>query len=195
MNDKIIDNYLTEQENCISKIKKDLTNEIKLIYEKLYSAQQTGNKVYLIGNGGSSSTATHFSSDLLKTAITKNRHRFKAFSLSDNIHVLLAWANDTSYEDIFYNQLKNLLEENDILLAISGSGNSPNILKAVDYANSINAITIALTGGDGGKLAQSSQINLVIPSDDMLTIETMHLLICHLITTIFRNEDTPMFSY
>ena len=195
MNYKIIDKYLDEQCNCILKIKKNLANEIKLISETLISAKETGNKIYLIGNGGSSSTATHFSSDLLKTSITKNKTRFKAFSLSDNIPVLLAWANDTSYEDIFSSQLENLLEKNDILIAISGSGNSPNILKAVNYANSVNAITIAFTGIGGGKLAKLSRIKLVIPSDDMLTIETMHLLICHLITTIFRSEDTPMFSY
>ena len=195
MNYKIIDKYLDEQCNCILKIKKNLVNEIKLISETLISAKETGNKIYLIGNGGSSSTATHFSSDLLKTSITKNKTRFKAFSLSDNIPVLLAWANDTSYEDIFSSQLENLLEKNDILIAISGSGNSPNILKAVNYANSVNAITIAFTGIGGGKLAKLARIKLVIPSDDMLTIETMHLLICHLITTIFRSEDTPMFSY
>ena len=195
MNYKIIDKYLDEQCNCILKIKKNLANEIKLISETLISAKETGNKIYLIGNGGSSSTATHFSSDLLKTSITKNKTRFKAFSLSDNIPVLLAWANDTSYEDIFSSQLENLLEKNDILIAISGSGNSPNILKAVNYANSVNAITIAFTGIGGGKLAKLARIKLVIPSDDMLTIETMHLLICHLITTIFRSEDTPMFSY
>ena len=145
--------------------------------------------------GGSASTASHFTSDLLKTAITKDTKRFKAYSLTDNMPVVLAWANDSSYDEVFKNQLESQIEENDVLITLSGSGNSTNVIKANEYANEVSAHTIAFTGKDGGKLAKIAKINLVIPSDDMLTIESMHLLICHLLITMIRKQGKPMFTY
>ena len=134
-------------------------------------------------------------SDLLKTSITKDEKRFKATSLSDNIPVILAWSNDKSYDTIFVEQLKNFLQEGDVVIAISGSGNSLNVINAINYANQINAKTISLTGRDGGKLSEISKISLIIPSNDMLTIETMHLCVCHLLITLIRNKGQPIFSY
>ena len=148
-----------------------------------------------MGNGGSASTATHFTSDLLKTSIIKSKKRFKAHSLSDNIPVVLAWANDDEYNNIFLGQLENFLKKNDIVIGFSGSGNSENVIKAIEFANNNNATTISFTGKGGGKISKISQINLTIPSDDMLTIETMHLLICHLLTTMIRSDGEPQFSY
>lgn len=193
--DEIICNYLNAQTTCISKIMKDSLIKIKEIFHTLLTARNGNKKIYIIGNGGSASTATHFTSDLLKTSITKNNKRFKAFSLSDNVPVVLAWANDSSYNDIFASQLENLLEKNDVVIGMSGSGNSINVLKATEYANKVGAITISLTGKGGGKLAGISKINLTVPSDDMLTIETTHLLLCHLLTTMIRAEGEPLFSY
>ena len=148
-----------------------------------------------MGNGGSASTASHFVADLLKTSITNENNRFKAISLTDNIPVLLAWSNDESYENIFSNQLENFLQKNDIVIGISGSGNSENVLNAIQLANKKQAITIGLSGKGGGKLSELAKINLIVKSDDMLTIETIHLLVCHLITTIIRSEGTPKFTY
>ena len=124
----------------------------------------------------------------IKSSVNKN-------SLSDNIPVILAWSNDKSYESIFVEQLKNFLKEGDIVIAISGSGNSQNVINAINYANEINAQSISLTGGDGGKLSEISKINLLIPSNDMLTIETTHLCVCHLLTTMIRSKGQPIFSY
>ena len=148
-----------------------------------------------MGNGGSASTATHFVSDLLKTSLVKKRNRFKAFSLSDNIPVILAWANDTSYDEIFTGQLENMLDKDDVVIGISGSGNSQNVLNGIKFANKMKAITISLTGQKGGKISKISKINFTVPSNDMLTIETMHLMICHLITTMLRNTGKPVFEY
>ncbi len=148
-----------------------------------------------MGNGGSASTASHFTADLLKTSILENENRFSAFSLVDNIPVILAWANDESYENIFLGQLKNLLKQGDIVIGFSGSGNSKNVIKAFEYANQLNSITISLTGGNGGKLSKISKYNLNINDNDMLTIETGHLLICHLLTTLIRSNGKPMFEY
>jgi len=107
----------------------------------------------------------------------------------------MSLANDSTYEDIFVGQLENFLEENDIVLGISGSGNSKNVIKAIEFANKNNNQTISLTGKDGGKLSQISKINLTIPSDDMLTIESFHLMICHLLTNLFRKSGKPLFTY
>jgi D-sedoheptulose 7-phosphate isomerase len=192
--ENVIQDNLDAQIKVISELKKN-TNVIKKILEILLEARDKDKRIYVIGNGGSASTATHFVSDLLKTSITKNEKRFKAMSLSDNIPVILAWSNDKSYDSIFVEQLKNFLEEGDIVIAISGSGNSLNVINAINYANKINAKTISLSGRDGGKLSKISEINLIVPSNDMLTIETVHLCICHLLTSIIRSNGEPLFSY
>ena len=191
---EIINDYFDNQLSCIGDLKK-FSETIKIIFQKLISARDNGNSIFIMGNGGSASTATHFTSDLLKTAITKNEKRFMVHSLSDNTPVVLAWANDVEYNNIFLGQLENFLKKDNIVIGISGSGNSENVIRAIEFANSQNAITITLTGKDGGKLAKLSQINLTVPSDDMLTIETMHLMICHLITTMIRSGGEPQFSY
>ena len=191
---EIINDYFDNQLSCIGDLKK-FSETIKIIFQKLISARDNGNSIFIMGNGGSASTATHFTSDLLKTTITKNEKRFMAHSLSDNTPVVLAWANDVEYNNIFLGQLENFLKKDNIVIGISGSGNSENVIRAIEFANSQNAITITLTGKDGGKLAKLSQINLTVPSDDMLTIETMHLMICHLITTMIRSGGEPQFSY
>ena len=191
---EIINDYFDNQLSCIGDLKK-FSDTIKIIFQKLISARNNGNSIFIMGNGGSASTGTHFTSDLLKTAITKNEKRFMVHSLSDNTPVVLAWANDVEYNNIFLGQLENFLKKDNIVIGISGSGNSENVIRAIEFANSQNAITITLTGKDGGKLAKLSQINLTVPSDDMLTIETMHLMICHLITTMIRAGGEPQFSY
>ena len=191
---EIINDYFDNQLSCIGDLKK-FSETIKIIFQKLISARDNGNSIFIMGNGGSASTATHFTSDLLKTVITKNEKRFMVHSLSDNTPVVLAWANDVEYNNIFLGQLENFLKKDNIVIGISGSGNSENVIRAIEFANSQNAITITLTGKDGGKLAKLSQINLTVPSDDMLTIETMHLMICHLITTMIRAGGEPQFSY
>jgi D-sedoheptulose 7-phosphate isomerase len=185
---------LEDQIKTINEIKKS-KDVIEKIYLEINNAQKNNNKIFIMGNGGSASTSSHFVSDLLKTSLTKEAKRTKAISLTDNIPVLMAWANDTSFENIFSSQLENFLEKGDIVIGISGSGNSKNVIKAIEFANSKEAKTICLLGKDGGKLAKISQTNLIIPNNDMLTIETMHLLICHLLTSLLRSEGTPLFSY
>jgi len=186
--------YLDSQIDCINKIK-DSQENLKKIFEALLKARNQRRKIFVMGNGGSASTATHFVADLLKTSLTKNTNKFKAFSLSDNIPVILAWANDTSYDKIFTGQLESVLDKNDIVIGISGSGNSQNVLNGIKFANKMKATTISLTGQKGGKISKISKINFTIPSNDMLTIETMHLMICHLITTMLRNTGKPVFKY
>tara|TARA_B000000460_G_scaffold245910_1_gene218310 strand:+ start:242 stop:829 length:588 start_codon:yes stop_codon:yes gene_type:complete len=193
-NTNLIQDYLNSQIKAITDLKEKM-NIIEKILDIILEARNNEKQIYVLGNGGSASTSTHFVSDLLKTSITEDEKRFKAMSLSDNIPVILAWSNDMSYDAIFVEQLKNFLQEEDVVIAISGSGNSQNVINAVNYANQINAKTISLTGKDGGKLSEISKTNLTIHSNDMLTIETMHLCVCHLLTTMIRSKGKPLFSY
>ena len=191
---QIMEKYLNSQIDCIAKIENS-KEEIEKIFQVLLKARNQKKKIFVMGNGGSASTATHFVSDLLKTSLVKKRNRFKAFSLSDNIPVVLAWANDTSYDEIFTGQLENMLDKDDVVIGISGSANSQNVLNGIKFANKMKATTISLTGQKGGKISKISKINFTVPSNDMLTIETMHLMICHLITTMLRNTGKPVFKY
>ena len=194
MNKEEVHEYLDQQINSTSSLKENY-EELEKIFNVLKNARDAGNQVFVMGNGGSASTASHFVADLLKTSITNENRRFKAISLSDNIPVLLAWSNDESYDTIFSNQLENFVEKDDVVIGISGSGNSKNVLNAIQLANKKHATTIGLNGKGGGKLSEIVKINLTVKSDDMLTIETIHLLICHLLTTMIRSNGTPKFNY
>ena len=189
-----IQNYLKKQINFIESLNES-SDKINEIYNHLLDARNSKNNIFLMGNGGSASTASHFTADLLKTSIIEKENRFSAYSLTDNIPVILAWANDDGYENIFLGQLKNSLKKGDTIIGFSGSGNSKNVIKAFEFANEIDSITISFTGGNGGELAKISKYNLNIDDNDMLTIETGHLLICHLLTTLIRKSGKPMFEY
>tara|TARA_Y100000748_G_scaffold300339_1_gene298658 strand:+ start:707 stop:1300 length:594 start_codon:yes stop_codon:yes gene_type:complete len=193
--DEVIKQNIDDQINCLKMIREKNTEKIKNVFDVLKKCKEKQNTIYILGNGGSASTASHFASDLLKTGILENENRFRVISLTDNTPVILAWGNDESFDNIFVQQLKNFVKEEDVVIGISGSGNSKNVLNAIDFANKTNAMTISFTGNDGGELAKISKLNLNIPSNDMLTIESMHLVICHLLLTIIRNTGNPMFKY
>ncbi|MCD6461379.1 MAG: SIS domain-containing protein [Thermoplasmata archaeon] len=154
----------------------------------LCTARDRGKRIYIMGNGGSGSTASHMASDLNKGAMVEGKPRFRAISLADNIPVMLAWANDSAYEDIFVEQLKNHLEEGDVVVGISGSGNSMNVIKAMEYANSRGAVTVGMSGYDGGKLAGLVHLSIHVPNFYMQQVEDIHLLIEHLVTSMIREE-------
>ena len=144
-------------------------------------------QVFVVGNGGSAATASHFAVDLGKGASLDAERRFRVLSLTDNVPWITALGNDLSYEDVFVEQLKNYARPGDLLLAISGSGNSENVLRAVRYANSIGCRTIGLAGFAGGKLREQAQECLVVNSDHMGRIEDGHFVIQHLIVYYFMS--------
>ena len=171
-----------------------LADKVNEVMETLLNARTENKTVFIMGNGGSASTASHFVGDLSKGTIVEGFPRFKAIALTDSIPNMLAWANDHGFENIFVEQLKNLMEPNDVVIAISGSGNSANVIKAVEYANENGAITIGLSGHDGGKLLKSAKENIHVPCYDMQRVEDIHLLIEHLLTSLIREEQkTKMF--
>lgn len=186
--------FLKDQESCVAKVSENISEVVKII-EILIKARDKGNIVFTMGNGGSGSTASHFVSDLLKTTITKKNNRFKAISLVDNIPLLLAWANDVSYDNIFVEQLKNHLSKGDVIIGFSGSGNSKNIIKALQFAKKKKAFCIGITGKSGGLMEKNCDICLKTPSKDMLTIESQHLILCHCFATAIRNLGNPVFKY
>jgi D-sedoheptulose 7-phosphate isomerase len=161
------------------------TAQIQALTEAIYDCYQQGRFVFICGNGGSGSNASHFCEDLGKSTLRREdfandtKKRLKVLSLTDNTPYILAWANDEGFDRIFVEQLKNLAAPGDLLIAISGSGNSPNVLRAVEWANHHGLNTFACTGFTGGKLKTLARQNLHVPLDDMGAVESIHLTIFH----------------
>lgn len=190
----IIISSLQEQYRCVEKLENEY-DIISRITDLLIQTREKNNKIFVMGNGGSSSTASHFVADLLKTSITHGNKRFFAMSLTDNIPVLLAWSNDVSYESIFVEQLKNFLSKDDVVIGFSGSGKSRNVLNAFNYAKECKAHCVGFTGMSGGGFPNICEYYLVVPSNDMLIIESTHIMLCHTIISTIRSLGKPEFTY
>lgn len=151
-------------------------------------ARDAGRQIFVCGNGGSAATASHFVCDVVKGASYGRPQRFRIMALTDSVPTITAYANDVSYADVFVEQLKNFAQPGDVLMALSGSGNSENVIRAVEYANQIGCRTIGLSGRDGGRLAQIVQLNIHVPEHHMGRIEDVHMMICHMIAYYFMEE-------
>jgi len=173
--------YLAELKKVIDEIPLD---GFERLVDAISLAHQNDNAVYAMGNGGSGATASHLVCDLNKGACAGLPKRIRAVCLNDNMPIILAYANDLSYDMIFVEQLKNFLKPRDVVIAISGSGNSENIIAAVKYARKIGATTVGLAGFDGGKLGAIANIPIVIPVCDMQKVEDVHMVIVHMLTQI-----------
>lgn len=174
-------------QGIISSIESLPQERIEECFAILCEAYRDGKQVFTFGNGGSAATAIHFAADLNKTTITNPQApRFQARSLAENISLFSAWANDTDYEKVFTEQLVSFLNPGDVVVAISGSGNSPNVVSAVQHARENGATTIGLCGFDGGKLGQVAEVAVVCANDDMLQIEDLHSIVCHYLTWRLR---------
>jgi D-sedoheptulose 7-phosphate isomerase len=163
--------------------------QIEKVSDLVEAAYDNGRFVFIIGNGGSGANASHLCEDLAKCTLRdfENQKRLKVLSLTDNTAGIMAWANDEGYDRIFLEQLKNLASPGDVLLAISGSGNSPNILKAVTWANDHGLATLGITGFSGGKLKSLAQHNLHAAVDDMGIVESLHQVVFHwIIDDLYR---------
>lgn len=158
--------------------------EVAALSDLIHTAYVENRFVFIIGNGGSGSNASHFCEDVGKQCVTRadyagDKRRVRILSLTDNTPYILAWGNDEGFDRVFVEQLKNLASPGDVLVAISGSGNSPNILKAVDWANAHGLKTFGCTGFTGGKLRTTAHQCLHVPLDDMGIVETIHLAAFH----------------
>jgi D-sedoheptulose 7-phosphate isomerase len=181
-----IKEYIKEMTDIYSSVsEKEIIQIIKLLDE----ARNKGKTIFTMGNGGSASNASHFVNSLTQGANAVGKARFSAISLTDNIPNLLAYGNDYGYEHIFDEQLKNLLKKGDIVIGISGSGNSKNVLNAIEYAKNNGAITIGFCGFNGGKLKDFVDYKIHVKSDCMEVVEDIHLSITHLIACFFKNKE------
>ena len=181
-------NILEYQKKLISTIETLDVDSVVKIAKVLINARNNNKTIYTIGNGGSGSTASHMVCDILKGCSFKKTKKFKIFCLNDNIPTILAYSNDVSYDVVFEEQLKNYLEPGDVLIAISGSGNSKNIINAVNYAKSINSKIIGFTGFDGGKLKQLSNVSINANINDMQISEDIHVICMHILYKLLENE-------
>lgn len=163
--------------------------KIEKFRELLKETRAHGKTIFTCGNGGSASTASHFATDLLKGASYEKADRFRVVSLSDASSTISAYSNDVSYDVVYEEQLRNFLTPGDVVVAISGSGNSENVIRALEYANTIGANSVALTGRDGGRLGPISQLHLNVPEQHMGRIEDAHLALCHMIAFSFIDQE------
>ena len=161
---------------------------IKRVIDLIMEAYEDDKQIFVIGNGGSAVTASHFACDLGKGTIVPGKRRLRIISLTDNVAMMTAWANDVSYDDIFVEQLKNVLNSGDLVIGISASGNSKNVLKAIEYAKSMNCITVGLTGFGGGKLAEMADESIIVDSYDYGPVEDIHLILDHIIRAWIYEE-------
>ncbi len=163
--------------------------EIEEFVGLLREARERGNCVFVFGNGGSATTASHFACDLGKGTVREGVPRFRVVTLHD-IATFSAYANDHGYETVFAEPLKNLARPRDVAVGISASGNSPNVLRAVEAAREMGLQTVGITGYRGGKLKELVDLCIVVPADDMQWIEDMHLAILHAVFRALLEEDT-----
>jgi D-sedoheptulose 7-phosphate isomerase len=179
--------YLKEVGDILERLPAD---QIAHIIRALEQARMEHRQIFLIGNGGSAATASHFANDLLKATVADGKPRMKPIALTDNIPIMLAYANDCGYETIFAEQLDALSEPGDLVVAFSGSGRSPNVIRALDLARERGLTTIGVTGRDGGEMQERCDICLVAPCEPMEQIEDVHIVLCHLIYSAIRDEAT-----
>jgi len=182
---QFVSNYVAELKRAMDLIPLD---KLELTIKTIIDAYETGRQIFIMGNGGSGATASHFVCDLNKGVRRGQTKRLRSICLNDNMPSILAYANDLSYDDIFVRQLENFLEKEDVVIVLSASGNSSNVLNAIQYANQKSAHTVALTGFKGGQAADLAKISIIIPANDVQKIEDIHLLLTHMILQIFQKK-------
>jgi D-sedoheptulose 7-phosphate isomerase len=171
-----VQDYYSTVAEVVSRLPQRSVNDVITVLKQARAAQR---RIFIFGNGGSAATASHISVDLIKSTVQPGQPRLKVICLNDNMPTVTAYANDVDYEVIFAEPLTSLAEPGDVVIALSGSGSSPNVLRAMEAAQEIGLVRIGLTGFTGGKLRDKCNICVVVPSDSMQVIEDVHLVILH----------------
>lgn len=183
-----INNYITAQKAALDSIPAEAVAQL---IERLRQVLKEGRQIFVFGNGGSAANASHFATDLGKGASDKLDRRFRVLSLNDNVSWMTALGNDYAYEDIFVRQLMNYARAGDLVLAMSVSGNSPNVVKAIEWSVKNGLQTVALVGAKRGRLAELAHTVIVIDSDHYGRVEDAHMGICHILCYAFM-ENPPL---
>ena len=155
--------------------------QFEQIVQMILEAYENKRHIFIMGNGGSGATASHFACDINKGCCMDLEKKFKVICLNDNMPTMLALSNDVDYSVVFEAQLKNFFQKDDLVIGISSSGNSENVLSAIRYAGNNGGKTIGLSGFSGGKLSKLVDVPFVVPADDMQKIEDVHMIIVHMI--------------
>lgn len=172
-----LEKYIAQEIDILNTIDLSSINIVMNIFE---SCREKGNNIFICGNGGSAATASHFCCDFNKGISLTQGKKYNFECLSDNVPTMMAIANDIGYDQIFSIPLKNKIKNKDVFVGISGSGNSTNVINAMNYAKSIGAITIALVGYDGGELIKIADYNIHIPINNMQIVEDIHMILDHM---------------
>lgn len=178
--------YCDDLSNTLSRLEAD---ELTAMQEALWNAYQSGNSIFILGNGGSAACATHWVCDFNKGINTASGKRAKVISLSDNTGILTALGNDISYDDVFSYQLKNFCQKGDLVVALSVSGNSENLVRGLQYAHEAGCKTAAVIGGYNGKIGAMADVCLHIPSQNYGIVEDIHLILNHTISQLFHKRN------
>jgi D-sedoheptulose 7-phosphate isomerase len=178
-----IDTYFSDLQEMVRAISQAHLQEILALLEETY---HQGRRIFIMGNGGSAATASHFALDLAKNTIIPEAPRVKAISLTDHVPLITAWSNDTAYEHIFAEQLANMIEPGDLVIGISASGNSLNVINALNVAKKSRAATIGLLGAKGGQIKQLVDAYVLAPGKNIEQEEDAHLILAHIITRHMR---------
>jgi D-sedoheptulose 7-phosphate isomerase len=179
-----INRYFSEIEQMAQAISLPHLEKVLQLLEEAYFS---GNRIFIMGNGGSAATASHFALDLAKNTIIPGAPRLKAISLTDHVPLITAWSNDTAYEHIFAEQLVNVIEPGDLVIGISTSGNSLNVINALQLAKASEASTIGLLGAKGGKIKEMVDAYVLAPGQNIEQEEDAHLILAHVITRHMRD--------
>jgi D-sedoheptulose 7-phosphate isomerase len=177
--------YLHDLETALALIR---PGEFEEFVHELLRAFRRGSHIFICGNGGSGATASHFACDINKGVSYGRSKRFKVISLNDNLPTITAYANDVSYEDVFVEQLKNFFTPDDLVIAISGSGNSRNVLKAIAFANANGGRTFGICGYGGGELRKTCHKSLSLDCMDMQKVEDAHVVLFHCVMQYMRDR-------
>lgn len=164
-------------------------DRVATVVDWMREIRRKGNQIFICGNGGSASTASHFACDILKGASYNRPERFRILALTDACPTISAYSNDVGYEVVFVEQLKNLARPGDLVIGLSGSGNSANVIRAIEYANSLGCKTVAMTGYRGGRLGSVAQLHINTPANHMGRIEDAHMITCHMIGYYFMDTE------
>jgi D-sedoheptulose 7-phosphate isomerase len=183
-----IQNYIFTLQHTMEQLPR---HSIADVIRVLQRARRHGNQVFIMGNGGSASTASHFVCDLAKNTRRDGLPHFRVIGLTDNMAIFSAYANDEGYENVFAKQLLNLIRPDDIVIGISASGNSKNVINAMEEAREHHATTIGFTGFDGGRLGQIVDINIHVKSDIIEHVEDIHLMLEHMIVKTIKEQVEP----
>jgi D-sedoheptulose 7-phosphate isomerase len=182
--------YFTELEYMLRTVSLSHLQQVIRLIERAYL---DNHRMFIMGNGGSAATASHFALDLAKNTIMPGAPRLKAISLTDHVPLITAWSNDTAYEYVFAEQLANMIEPGDIAIGISTSGNSPNVINALHLARQIGATTVGLLGAEGGKIKDIVDAYVLAPGQNIEQEEDAHMILAHVITRYMR-EAVRMYT-